>query len=133
MVSSGKLKDFRQDRSQLLSYAAPMNIASTVVGSTQAISMPSGQIANLAASPDANLLLLAKTGCPCAFAELARRHRALVSAMVFRIVRNSEDTEDLVQESFLKALRHIDGFDGRAKFSTWLTKIAVNSSLMRLR
>ena len=82
---------------------------------------------------DLQLVHLAKSGDPGSFSELTRRHRALVSSMIFRIVRHSEDTEDLLQEAFLKAFRHLDGFDERAKFSTWLTKIAINSSLMLLR
>lgn len=51
----------------------------------------------------------------------------------FRILLNSQDAEDAVQDSLLCAFRNLHQFDGRARFSTWLHRIAINSSLMRLR
>lgn len=51
----------------------------------------------------------------------------------FRILSNPHDAEDAVQDSLLSAFRNLNQFDGRAKFSTWLHRIAINSSLMRLR
>jgi len=51
----------------------------------------------------------------------------------YRITRNREDAEDAVQEACLQAILHLGDFDGRSKFSTWLTRIAINSSLMILR
>ena len=50
-----------------------------------------------------------------------------------RITRNREDAEDAVQESFRSALVHVGSFDGRSRFSTWLTRIAINAALMKLR
>ena len=50
-----------------------------------------------------------------------------------RITRNREDAEDTVQECFLNAFVHLKSFDGRSRFSTWLTRIAVNAALMKLR
>jgi len=52
---------------------------------------------------------------------------------LFRITRNREDAEDALQDSFLSALVHLESFDGRSSFSTWLTRIAINSALMKLR
>lgn len=52
---------------------------------------------------------------------------------MLRITRNREDAEDAVQDSFLQAFVHLDNFDGRSTFSTWLTRIAINSALMILR
>lgn len=51
----------------------------------------------------------------------------------YRITRNREDAEDAMQDAYLRAILHHEDFDGRAKFSTWLTRIAINSSLMILR
>ncbi|HEX3659912.1 MAG TPA: sigma-70 family RNA polymerase sigma factor [Acidobacteriaceae bacterium] len=51
----------------------------------------------------------------------------------WRITRNAEDAEDALQDTFLRALAHIGDFNGRSTLSTWLTRIAINSSLMILR
>jgi RNA polymerase sigma-70 factor (ECF subfamily) len=50
-----------------------------------------------------------------------------------RITKNGEDAEDALQNAFLSAFIHIKNFDGRSSFSTWLTRIAINSALMTLR
>ena len=52
---------------------------------------------------------------------------------VCRITRNHEDAEDAVQDAFLRAFLHLQSFDGRSTFSTWLTRIGINSALMILR
>jgi RNA polymerase sigma-70 factor (ECF subfamily) len=52
---------------------------------------------------------------------------------VYRIVRNVEDTEDVMQDSLLKAYCNLPKFKASCKFSTWMTKIAINSALMLLR
>lgn len=53
--------------------------------------------------------------------------------VAWRLTGNEQDAEDIVQETFLKAYRQISGFDGRAQFLTWITRIAVNCSLDLLR
>jgi RNA polymerase sigma-70 factor (ECF subfamily) len=53
--------------------------------------------------------------------------------MVNRITRNPDDAEDVVQDAWMKAYVHLNTFDDRSKFSTWLTRIAINSALMILR
>jgi RNA polymerase sigma-70 factor, ECF subfamily len=50
-----------------------------------------------------------------------------------RILRNREDAEDAVQTAFLDAFRNLNGFRGRSRFASWLTRIAMNAALMRLR
>jgi RNA polymerase sigma-70 factor, ECF subfamily len=50
-----------------------------------------------------------------------------------RILRNREDAEDAVQTAFLDAFRNLNSFHGRSRFSSWLTRIALNAALMRLR
>src|SRR5260370_15976077 len=51
----------------------------------------------------------------------------------YRITGNRDDAEDVIQDAWMKAYVHLNTFDGRAKFSTWLTRIAINSALMTLR
>ena len=68
-----------------------------------------------------------------AFEELVRRHDRRVYRVTLAITQNKEDAEDAMQDAFLKALEHLDQFAGNARFSTWLTRIAVNEALQRLR
>jgi RNA polymerase sigma-70 factor (ECF subfamily) len=56
-----------------------------------------------------------------------------VSRVTRRIVRSREDAEDAAQECFLNAFVHLKDFDGRSQFATWLTRIAINAALMKLR
>jgi len=83
--------------------------------------------------PDGPLVEAAKQGDRQAFSELSARYTASVYHKVFRLVRNREDAEDLVQETLLKAFTHLGQFRGAAKFSTWLFRIAINSALEVLR
>jgi RNA polymerase sigma-70 factor (ECF subfamily) len=84
-------------------------------------------------SEESRLVRLAKDGDETAFVELHRKYSRLATSVIFRIMKNQEDTEDVLQETFVRALTHIHSFDGRSKFSTWLTRIAINTSLMQLR
>lgn len=67
------------------------------------------------------------------FDELALPHVQKILRVVHRITRNREDAEDATQDAFVQALAHFQDFDGRSAFATWLTRIAINSSLMILR
>jgi RNA polymerase sigma-70 factor, ECF subfamily len=82
---------------------------------------------------DESLVEVAKSGDRSAFAELWRRHSKTAFRNVYRITKNRADTEDVIQDAWIKALVHLRGFDGRAAFSTWITRIAINSALMMLR
>jgi RNA polymerase sigma-70 factor (ECF subfamily) len=82
---------------------------------------------------DEELVFKTKSGEKQAFVELWNRHSTKILKTVVRITRNREDAEDALQDSFLKAYIHLGSFDGRSKFSTWLTRIAINSALMMLR
>lgn len=68
-----------------------------------------------------------------AFDELWARHGKKLFHVTHRITRNREDAEDAVQDCFLSALTHLEDFDGRSQFSTWLTRIAINAALMKIR
>jgi len=82
---------------------------------------------------DKRLVAVAKSGDKSAFDELYKRHAEKMFRTARRITRNREDAEDAVQECFLNAFVHLKSFDGRSQFSTWLTRIAVNAALMKLR
>src|SRR5580704_15681286 len=85
------------------------------------------------AATDEVLVAAAKLGVHPAFAELWMRHSNTAFKMACRIMGNRDDAEDVIQDAWMKAYVHLKGFDGRAKFSTWLTRIAINSALMTLR
>jgi RNA polymerase sigma-70 factor (ECF subfamily) len=82
---------------------------------------------------DEALVAGAKMGHGRFFDELHERHRERMSRVALRITRHREDAQDAVQESFLNAYVHLKKFDGRARFSTWLTHIAINAALMKIR
>ena len=83
--------------------------------------------------PDEDLVAAAKSGDHSAFAELWARHSTTAFKAAYRIMRNQDDAEDMIQDAWMKAYVHLNSFDGRAKFSTWLTRITINSALMSLR
>ena len=83
--------------------------------------------------PDVALVERARGGDAAAFETLVRQYDRPIFRVANHITQNREDAEDIVQDVFLKAYRKLDQFQGNSKFSTWLTRIAVNESLMRLR
>jgi RNA polymerase sigma-70 factor (ECF subfamily) len=82
---------------------------------------------------EASLVTAAKLGDPRAFEELVARHERRAFATAHRITGNREDAEDVVQESFHKAFRHLATFQEKARFSSWLTRIVMNEAYMLLR
>jgi RNA polymerase sigma-70 factor (ECF subfamily) len=89
--------------------------------------------ANTSNETDGALVTATKWGDLQAFDRLVERHQPRALAMAQRITRNREDAEDVVQESFHKAFRHLGDFEEKARFSTWLTRIVMNESYMLLR
>jgi RNA polymerase sigma-70 factor (ECF subfamily) len=82
---------------------------------------------------DGILVTAAKRGNARAFEELVLRHKRRVFAVAQRITNSRDDAEDVVQETFHKVFLHLDNFQEKARFSTWLTRIAMNEALMLLR
>ncbi len=82
---------------------------------------------------DAELLARIRNGATDDFAGIVRRHQARVFAILHRYERDAHKVEDLAQETFVKAWRALDQFDGRAPFEHWLSKIAVRAALDHLR
>ena len=93
----------------------------------------SASVPHLRGLCDGELVAAAKGGHQRAFGELFARYSPRVLRTTLRITKNREDAEDALQDSFLNALVHIGNFEGRSSFSTWLTRIAINSALMKLR
>lgn len=67
------------------------------------------------------------------FRHIVEAHSQQVFRLAFRMVGNEQDAEEVVQETFLKAYRNLDGFDGKSKIGTWLYRIASNCALDLLR
>src|SRR6201996_8758096 len=87
----------------------------------------------LSPDPDIDQVELAKGGDTQAFEGLIRKYERQIFRTAQHITQNREDAEDIVQDVFFKAFQKLDQFQGNSKFSTWLVRIAVNESLMRLR
>lgn len=82
---------------------------------------------------DAADLAHARSGDGRAFQALVERHSRAVFRLAFRMTRNEQDAEDVVQETFLKAFRRLDQFEDRAGFGSWLHRIAANCAYDALR
>ena len=83
---------------------------------------------------DEHLLVnAAKGGDVAAFEELVNRYEGKILRLTRNITGNREDAEDAMQDAFLKAYAHLDGFQQDSRFYTWLVRIAANEALMRLR
>jgi len=82
---------------------------------------------------DEVLVSTAKSGDAGAFIELSKRHHNRLLQAAYRVTRNWQDAEDALQDSLLKAFIHLKDFQEKSRFSTWITRIAINSALMILR
>jgi RNA polymerase sigma-70 factor, ECF subfamily len=78
-------------------------------------------------------LAAAKRGDSAAFEILCKQSASTVFHVARRMMRSNEDAEDVVQESFQLAFIHLKSFKGDSRFSTWLSRIAINAALMKLR
>ena len=78
---------------------------------------------------DEDLIRLVRSGDSWAREELFRRHFGIAHRVAFRLLGQEQDAQDAVQEGFFKALRHLDDFDGRSGFRTWLLRIVTNAAL----
>ncbi len=85
------------------------------------------------ASDDMDLVHASKNGDVAAFEQLVKRYDRKLLRIAQHVTHNREDSEDAVQEAFLKAFQHLGEFREDSKFSTWLIRITLNQSLMKLR
>lgn len=91
-----------------------------------------GASARLASKEDFSLEALRK-GDRAEFARLVERYSELIYRLALKMLGDPQDAEDVLQETFIKAFRHLPNFDGRSSLSTWLYRIATNEALMALR
>ena len=82
---------------------------------------------------DGSPVLVAKNQRLTALAAPSGQYREQLFRAAHRITKTREDAEDAVQDTLLRAFVHMDDFEGRSNFGTWLTRIAINSALMILR
>jgi RNA polymerase sigma-70 factor (ECF subfamily) len=68
-----------------------------------------------------------------AFEDLVNRYESKVYRLAIRMLRNPQDAEDALQETFLQVYRGLNSFEGRSAFSTWLFRLATNVCLMKIR
>jgi RNA polymerase sigma-70 factor (ECF subfamily) len=94
----------------------------------------SGRVVANPQEPEAAALLdAARRRDPEAFKELVTRYGPRIFRLAQNITRNREDAEEVSQDSFTQAFLHADSFRGDSRFYTWLARIAINQSLMKLR
>jgi RNA polymerase sigma factor (sigma-70 family) len=134
VVASGKVTLLPLDI-RILEEICTSDQEETVVATQQSILANNAHVTGFAAqqSPDSQLLSAAKKGDQAAFGALFERHSKKILHSTLRITRNREDAEDALQDCFLSGLLHLNDFDGRSQLSTWLTRIAINAALMKLR
>src|SRR6201997_3923303 len=89
--------------------------------------------AQFAASNDLDLVHASKKGDVAAFEQLVKRYGRRLLRISQTVTHNREDAEDAVQEALLKAFQNLAEFREDSQFSTWLIRITVNQSLMKLR
>src|ERR1700731_1042344 len=87
----------------------------------------------LLAGGDLDLVHASKNGDVGAFEQLVKRYDRKLLRIAQHVTHNREDSQDAVQEAFLKAFQNLGQFRGDSLFSTWLIRITVNQSLMKLR
>lgn len=83
--------------------------------------------------PDEDLVPRAQGGDVAAFGDLVRRHERTVYAVVSRMIDSRDDVDDVVQDVFVTAFRSMSSFQGKSAFSTWLYRIAVNTTIKQMR
>jgi RNA polymerase sigma-70 factor, ECF subfamily len=92
-----------------------------------------GRTQRAIAREEDKFIVAAKRGNSAAFEILCKQSANRVFRIARRMVRSNEDAEDVMQESFQLAFIHLKSFKGGSRFSTWLSRIAINAALMKLR
>jgi RNA polymerase sigma-70 factor (ECF subfamily) len=82
---------------------------------------------------EAALLAQLRAGEPAAYERWVRASAPRALSVARRLLRNEQDAQDVTQEAFFSAFKHLDSFDASSRLSTWLHRIVVNAALMKLR
>jgi RNA polymerase sigma-70 factor (ECF subfamily) len=93
----------------------------------------SGVAVEETAQSDADVIQQVLAGNTGMFALLMRRYNERVYRAARAIVRDEQEAEDVMQQAYVNAFAHLRQFNGHAQFSTWLTRIAINEALSRVR
>ncbi len=113
-----------------VAHPARLDVASGVPGEkTSGRSRP----VSLSEATDPELVDAARAGNPAAFEVLVLRYSERAYRAAFRVVRDADDSRDVVQDAFVKAYRGLESFESRSSFYTWLYRIVVNLALDRRR
>ncbi len=83
--------------------------------------------------PDEEIVERVRAGNTALYEILMRRYNQRLFRIAYSVLRNDSEAEDVMQEAYVRAYQHLEQFAGEAKFSTWLTKIAINEALSRVR
>lgn len=78
---------------------------------------------------EVGLVQRSRAGDPDAFSVLVARYERMVKAVAYRMTGSATDAEDLAQETFVRAYRHLEGYRGEASFRSWLGRVAINLCL----
>lgn len=124
-VGLGTVPDFRPRRVFPLGVNLSGDLAHPTDGSAR-VDQPRSD-------PDGDNVARAKAGDRDAFEALVRGHHRRVLRMLLCVTGKREDAEDAAQVTFLKAFQHLHGFEGHARFATWLTRIAINEGVECVR
>src|SRR5690606_17705255 len=111
----------------------PMRESMTLATSSDDTQQPNATEPAPAPSPDAALLARVRSGDAAAFEILMRRYNQRLYRVARSVVKDSAEAEDVVQQAYLLAYVNADQFAGRSSLSTWLTRIALNEALGRVR
>jgi RNA polymerase sigma-70 factor, ECF subfamily len=95
--------------------------------------LPQRQVELETQSQHDDLIKKAQSGDHAAFGQLYLLFKKRVHSICFRIVKNNDEADDLTQDAFINAFKHINSFRQDSRFSTWITRIAINVCLMHLR
>lgn len=82
---------------------------------------------------DEELVARVRSGDEASFGLLMRRHNQRLYRLARAVVRDAREAEDIVQESYVRAFTHLERFEGRASFATWVSRIALHEALARMR
>ena len=108
-------------------------VVNTEVGLSSEVEIPAQYEVPHEAHDDLTLVHATRRGDVSAFEKLVRKYDRKLLRIAQNIMHNREDAEDAVQEAFFKAYKKLGQFQESAKFSTWLIRIVLNESLMKLR
>jgi RNA polymerase sigma-70 factor (ECF subfamily) len=95
--------------------------------------IPRSATARSETASDAELVALARRGAAAAFRAIMERNNRRLYRVARGVLKNDADAEEVVQETYLRAFAHLDSYAGSSALSTWLTSIALNEALGRLR